>query len=280
MLYGMMRWYARRGWPEWTRRSMMRKISRRFDGRSGETALASGVRMHYRIGDPVDTALAVQGVFEPLLSSLIGGLAAQHASFVDVGCNIGYFTCLYAHANPDASILAIDANPDMTARCAANLGLNGFTPGPRLQVVNVGVGDRAGVLDLVVNSKRPSLASFGNAANEGMRRVPVSIKPLSAILDEHGGAAPEVLKIDIEGYEPALFAGLAERHTTRLRHVFFEYALGHMSRCGLDHREIWSHPMWSRFTLHAVGGDRPEGLALQRVLDGGFDGMIWARAKD
>jgi FkbM family methyltransferase len=272
----LLSWWARHGITGWERRSAFRKISRRFDGFTGRATTADGLIMDYRIGDPVDTNIAVNGSFEPLLTSIIRELAGRFGCFVDVGCNIGYFTCLYAKHRQGARILAIDANPAMTERCQHHLALNGLS-GPK--VLNIGVGAAAGELVLVSPKNRPSQASFGNPLGNSSEPIRIAVDTLSAILERSGITTPEVVKIDIEGYEPALFAGLREEHVRGIKHLLFEYSPQHLERCGFTPANIWRHPWWREYDLNLVDEDARSVNPITPDQIPASGAMVWAKRK-
>lgn len=249
-------WWANRGLGAWSRRSALRKFSRRNNGRMQVVQTRHGFSMEVRIGDPVDTTLAVTRGFEPRLCAEIKALSRPGMTFVDVGCNIGFITCLVAAGSSGSRIIAIDANPEMARRCRENLERNGFAA----TVINQGVGETSGELEFFVTDDRPSMGSFG--AGERTReqlaaglahvfRVPV--RPLPVILREQGVTRVDLLKVDIEGFEPALFAGLAaDTDAPPITALVFEYVPAHCQRCGFDVADLWRLPWWSRYRLEAM----------------------------
>lgn len=253
-------WYARRGPVAALRRSALRKIARQHNGVEQETLLRDGFRMRLRLGDPVDTSLAVNGVFEPQLTTLIARLAPDLPSFVDVGCNIGYFTCVVRRHHATVPIVAIDANPRMIARARDNAERNGFGG---IAWENVGIGAEPGTLTLHVNDERPSQASFGGATLAGVRQVPVPVEPLPAVLARHGIAEVGLLKVDIEGFEPALFQGLPASFMPRLQRLVFEFQPAHLARCGFAPGLIPSYPWWSQYRCFGLDNDHDRLVPLE-----------------
>lgn len=249
-------WWANHGPGVWSRRSAFRKFARRNNGRVQVVRTRQGFAMQVRIGDPVDTALAISQTFEPWLCAEIGSLSRPGMTFVDVGCNIGFITCLVAAASPGNRIIAIDANPEMARRCRENLERNGFAA----TVINQGVGATSGELEFFVTDDRPSMGSFGagertheRLAAGQVRAFRVPVRPLSEILRDQGVARVDLLKVDIEGFEPALFAGLAaDASAPAIAAMVFEYAPAHCLRCGFDVADLWRLPWWSRYRLEAL----------------------------
>ncbi len=255
------KWYANHGPGTFMRRSASRKFRRAEQGQQIIQPTKHGFSLHLRIGDPVDTYTAIHSEFEPALSNLIADLAPSCSSFIDVGCNIGYFTCLFRQRNPDAPVLAIDANPEMVRRCNENVGLNSFVG---IRVLNVGVAEKEGNIPFNINPGSPSLASFGNTpllqkefAAGRLERINVRTRPLPNILAEAGISRCGLIKIDIEGYEPSLFAGLKEDFHLMADRILFEYAPNHMEACGFDAGSIWNHPLLGHYRAFALDTTRP-----------------------
>ena len=120
--------------------------------------------MNTVIGDSVDNKIAVYGVFEKGTTHVVESLAPECSSFLDVGCNIGYFSCLFGTKSPGKRLLAIDPNPVMIERAKENLNLNKVF---NYEVLNCGIGERKGRLKLNVPRFRHSLSSFAYAPSRG-----------------------------------------------------------------------------------------------------------------
>jgi len=121
----------------------------------------------------------------------------------DVGANIGYIALVAARiVGPRGRVVAFE--PD--ARCAAairtNAALNGLVS---IEVLEAAASDRSGTAELVVVRDRlwTRLASVGDH-ELGERRVPVR----TVALDDVDGPPPAVVKIDVEGAELDVVAGM------------------------------------------------------------------------
>lgn len=213
-------------------------------------------KMQVEIGDSVDNHILIDGEFEPLLTRLVKELSPKSKSFVDVGCNIGYFSCLFSRwAAAGARCLSIDANPAMIERCQRNLNLNEF----RSAVCkNVGVAAEVGTLEFHVPENRHSLGSFGSVARgKGPQRsFQVVTRPLNDILLDENLAEVDILKIDIEGFEPKLFQGLDVGGRVKANHIFFEYCPANLAQCGFSTEDVWRFPWWKSYRLSYLDDDR------------------------
>lgn len=241
--------WARHGIIEYTRASAYRKFCRRNRGLRVTAMTRFGFSMELEVGDSVDNHILVDGEFEPLLSTIIKGLSPKSASFVDVGCNIGYFSCLYSRLSPAyGRCLSIDANPAMVERCQKNLQLNGFQ---QSACENIGVAADVGTMEFHVPENRHSLGSFGIVARARgpQRSFQVATKPLTDILSEHGISDVDILKIDIEGFEPQLFRGLDVGGKINVKNILFEYCPPNLTQCGFTPADIWNFSWWEMYSL-------------------------------
>ena len=122
--------------------------------------------------------------------------------FVDIGANVGYYALMAAHAGAP-QVLAAEPNPEVVDRFAANIALNGHDRQITILPVAIGAADDMARLHLKQGDTGGS-SIVRNVAADGAIDVPV--RPLAALLAEHGVTAVDALKIDIEGMEDRALA--------------------------------------------------------------------------
>ena len=149
------------------------------------------------------------GVWEPDVSRAIELNLMPGDTFVDVGANVGYDTLLAARIVGAAGrVVAIEASPTTFALLTRNLALN---EAANVRPVNAAVSDRRGKLDL----HEPYEGNIGAAttlASRGGRFVAsVDAMPLEEILTAAEITRLRLLKIDVEGAEPAILRGVLDR---------------------------------------------------------------------
>ena len=232
------------------RQSAFRKYCRRNAQRSVDVDCQGGFSMRTIIGDSVDNNIAVYGIFEVGTSHVIEALGRQSASFVDVGCNIGYYACLFAAQNPNKRLLAVDPNPVMTERTQANLERNRHQ---NFQVLNIGIGSEAGTLELHVPRDRHSLSSFAYVPKKGgpSDTIQAEIRPLQALLDEEK-LEDVLIKIDTEGFEGEVFKGLTQEGAQRIRFMLFELASANLEQAGSSPAEIFGLEVLEAFDAYLI----------------------------
>jgi FkbM family methyltransferase len=122
--------------------------------------------------------------------------------FVDVGANAGGYSWWMHHVlGEDATIIAIEPDPQIVAGLAANVARNSCT---NLHVVPAAVGASAGQGTLFVRSANlgeSSLERTDASDSEIVRTETVSVRTLAAVLEAEGVTRVDALKIDIEGME-------------------------------------------------------------------------------
>ena len=123
------------------------------------------------------------------------------SSFVDVGANHGVFSLAFSTARPGAKVLAIDPSPVAFEILNHNKKLNDLTS---LQTRNVACGNQRGEIRMVWNWHHLEAIRDENSASKDAISVPMI--PLDDLCLEHD-LLPELLKIDVEGFELPVLEG-------------------------------------------------------------------------
>jgi FkbM family methyltransferase len=125
----------------------------------------------------------------------------------DIGANEGRLTQVFSEIG--ARVVAVEPNPRLAARVRARYG------SLRVTVEGLAVGDEAGTAELRLgrdNGHSTLSADWQGAALDAARRwegsVQVPVSTLDALIARHG--RPDFVKIDVEGFEPQVLAGLTE----------------------------------------------------------------------
>lgn len=260
--------------PPALKKSARRKFSRRERGRLIECPTAAGFRMECRIGDPLDNLLYFDGEFEPELRLFLTQLAPSLHTIVDVGCNIGYVSCLLAAlTRGKARIVSLDANPEMIPRCESNLKLNGWPA----EMVSCAAGRVDETKTFHIPKHRPSYASFG-ALGHDCEEIAVPVRRLDGLAREKGLPQIDLLKIDVEGFEPEVIGGLGD---LPVKNICFEFSPANLKNCGFTPDDLWQLPLWKKFRLYRLENDtgRPIPFTPGATLEmGNVTEIAWAQA--
>jgi len=245
-------YYARNGLFEPLRKSAYRKFCRRNKGKSAVSQTKKGFLMATTIGDSVDDLIYVHGLYEPETTHVISTISPDCDCFIDVGCNIGYYSCIYCSDNPHGKVFAIDPNPQMIQRTEQNLKLNGFT---NYRMLNYGVASENGKLRLNILRFRHSLSSFAYIPNRGgggaVDSIDVETKPLTDIISSEN-IRNALLKVDTEGFEYQVFSGLSEETVERIKYIVFELSSSNLNKAGISPSSIFTIPSIQKFSVFSI----------------------------
>ena len=223
------------------------------------TKCQSGHIMYVIIGDSVDNQIGVYGLFEESATRVITTLVGSSSAFIDIGCNIGYYSCLFAQQNPSKPVIAIDPNPLMVERTGENLALNKAS---NTTVLDCGIGAEPGHLELHIPENRHSLASFAYVPQRGgaSKSVTAKLTTLSQILADHP-LNDVFIKIDTEGYEVNVFKGLKSDHFTNISYILFELTGSNLEQAGHTPDELLTQPVFKEFNLYLITEDSSHPLS-------------------
>lgn len=174
--------------------------------------LPGGASFAYRTvpGDAIGRALYWRGVHD-WEAATIGPflrLAGTARRFLDIGANTGAYTLLACAANPALTAVAYEPVPRIHERLVANLASNGLNG--RCTARSAAVSDRREPMTLhVPYSAVPSSSSLDVAGFRGVPGELIEVECTTADLDTEGGPPVDLVKIDVEGFEDRVLAGMA-----------------------------------------------------------------------
>jgi FkbM family methyltransferase len=142
---------------------------------------------------------------------------------IDVGANVGHVSLLLADLVGARNIVAFEPAPRAFGRLTENWILNNF---PTDKLFNMAVGASPGAV-FIESDEHPTTTLQVSEEPAGARSIRVPLVRLDDYRHEWKGYAVGLLKVDVEGYEPAVFEGaigvLAE---DRPRLIMFESLSG------------------------------------------------------
>ncbi|MFD1705056.1 FkbM family methyltransferase [Methylopila henanensis] len=143
-----------------------------------------------------------------LETALFAADPAKPFVFVDVGANAGFYGLALAsvgrRAGRGVSVLAIEPDPINRARLEANVAASAAD----VTVEPAAVGRVVGVARMIDDPRNRGESRLAESGQGG--GVEVEVKPLGAILAAHGLAAVDAMKVDVEGMDFEVVAGLFE----------------------------------------------------------------------
>jgi len=172
--------------------------------------------------EPIAFHLLIDGVYESATMKFLLRFLKPGDTYVDVGANIGIFVVPVAKKlSPSGLVLAIEPSPGIFPYLRANIEKNGVS---RVHLRQCAAYDSE-IQDLDFYEAPPEHFGMGSLAPQ-FNRKPVSVdaRTLDDILIEENIHHVNVLKVDVEGFESAVFRGAKKLLTSdRPPLVIFEF---------------------------------------------------------
>ncbi len=177
---------------------------RRVGGTMKQTTVRTvqGFRFTCDLDDWIGQYVFVTGDYEEPTALLMSQLVMPGDTVVDVGANVGFFTLLLSRlVGPAGRVIAFEPMPHALSRLKTHLSLNRCD---NVTVLESAVGAGSGTTRLYLGPRHhTSISSL--QPRDGAATVEVACTSLDAALSGHGRIS--LVKIDTEGWEPAVIAG-------------------------------------------------------------------------
>lgn len=176
------------------------------------------------LGDLAAYSLLNYGLGEPdnhqhLLALMEQALPAGGVLW-DVGANVGLVSAHFARSSKrPAAIHAFEPVPG-PHRTLASL----FAGHPVVRIHPVGLGARDETVRIQYCPASSSLNSLHRELPGG-QPIPIQIRRGDSLRAELGLSAPHVIKVDVEGFEPEVFTGIAETIAEAQPVIFYEHIM-------------------------------------------------------
>jgi FkbM family methyltransferase len=177
-----------------------------------------GQPIHCDPNESIGRSIAALGVYDLALSEAIFRLLDEGDTALDVGANIGHMTGLMAiKCGPNGRVFSFEPEPCISAALRENITRwKGLAP---ITINAFALSDHDGTMDLYVPADFATNGGVCTLEPHGGVIHTVDVKRLDGI-----GVEPiALLKIDVEGHEPAVLRGARELlHAGTIRDVLFE----------------------------------------------------------
>jgi FkbM family methyltransferase len=172
-----------------------------FVGKSGHIFKA-----YYTGNDDISRSLYWFGDFDPWVGSTLRKLAEPGEIALDIGANIGATALDLARGvGAQGKVVCFEPVPDNLERLRANLEANRTV---NIEVEPIALSDIDGHAGFQFNRAYPGRSTLGplESSNQSSR---VAVRAFDSWAHERGFAHFGVAKIDVEGHEERVFAGMA-----------------------------------------------------------------------
>jgi len=151
----------------------------------------------------------VFGIWEPDISRFVASRLKPGDTFIDIGANVGYYTLLASTVVGDAGrVVAIDASPRLFDMLRDNVQRNQLNSVVR--AVNVAAASTPGTLTVHIGPEH-NLGLTTTVSRSGFAaEATVDAMPLHDVLTDDEQRHARLVKIDVEGGEDDVLAGMVE----------------------------------------------------------------------
>jgi FkbM family methyltransferase len=156
----------------------------------------------------MDSAVLDHGYYEREVLDAVLAALPDAGVFWDVGANIGLHAVTVKSVRPRATVVAFEPAPYTAARLIANARLNATD----LQIVTCALSDTTGLATLSIvtrgNSGLSSLRPWADVSYDA--RIMCPRDRAEALVLNDACPAPNVVKLDVEGYEAEVLRGFGD----------------------------------------------------------------------
>jgi FkbM family methyltransferase len=207
--------------------------------------------------------LMVEGEYEPATTAFVKRVVTPDSTCIDVGANFGYYACMMGHLAWKGRTISFEADPATYRLLIDNIAIN-WCEGP-VEARNVAVAAEAGELTLhrwINRSGNTGIIPPSREIAPGVRVDSQEFTVPAVTLDSLVGTVAQVdlVKIDVEGAETLVVAGMGELVRTYRPTVVLEWSPSQMVAAGSKPEELadrlaaWGIPV---YTIDFDGRLRP-----------------------
>jgi FkbM family methyltransferase len=169
------------------------------------------VKLRARTSDPfIFRQIMIESEYLPLKDLRV-------ATILDLGANIGLSSAWFLNCFPDATVFAVEADAENCAACRDNLAAYGT----RARVLHGAAWSSREMLTLHrYNSAADNFVKHEGDTGEG--QIQVQGWDIASLIEMSGFAQIDLLKIDIEGAEEAIFRSNASAWLPRVHNLCIE----------------------------------------------------------
>ncbi len=184
-----------------------------------------------------------------LLHYARSNLRSDYVCF-DVGASIGITTLLLCSLCPNGHVYSFEPSPVNAGYLRQNLAFNGVK---NCTIIEAGVGERAGSLQFHHSSFSGAESHFVTEAHldrENKQTIPVDVVTLDDFLNRKREVGRlDFIKIDAEGFEPAILAGARDTIKRFKPIIFMEFNSWALYFCHRFDPYTFASALWDTFDV-------------------------------
>jgi FkbM family methyltransferase len=177
------------------------------------------------------------GYYEEDQVALFERLAAASSLVIDVGANIGLYSCVGAvKLPPGGHLVAFEPTPENLEYMKGNLERNGVVESVTVQ--SSAVGDRNGITTIYLAKEIGHHSVSAENAAGWTSAISVPMVSLDSYLEDADIGGPDLIKIDAEGYDGFVLRGARAIIMRDKPTLFVEYSPFSLANCGFSAAEF------------------------------------------
>ncbi len=186
-------------------------VSRELNGYEGKFRINNASDWYRIVREGFENDYAIE-----LLNSVKPGQV-----FLDVGSAQGFYSIFAAKVGTE--VYAVDPDPVSVVSIGQNISLNQDIQN-RIHILNMGLGAISGSMSLNVDPHGTYASSLKRTCRGLSTTISVDIKTADGLIAENQMKPPDVVKIDVEGAEGLVLAGMSSllRSRGKPAHLFIE----------------------------------------------------------
>jgi FkbM family methyltransferase len=176
----------------------------------------------------------LNNAYEPYTARLLVKMCERASLFVDIGAHYGFFTLHAASSRPGLRVVAIEPAKSNFEVLKRNVNLNRLK---NVEIHNVAISDTAGKKPFHVFEASDNCGFHIHPLSKLLRTEKVRTTTIDTILS-NVPPGPIVIKIDTEGHEIALLAGMKQTMRRQDVALFIEFNPKMLKAAGRDPAEL------------------------------------------
>lgn len=179
--------------------------------------------------------LMMDGTWEPEITKIFREHINKNDVVIDIGANFGYFGIIAgADIGSNGKVIFIEANSQLIPYITKSVSVNGLNG--RAKVLNIALAEKESIMELQILEDYLGSSSLHNLDELAKSNPDLKLKlhnkqniratTLDIICKENGVGNINVIKLDIEGYEEAVYPGMRKliKKSPDLR-LFIEFTI-------------------------------------------------------
>jgi FkbM family methyltransferase len=239
--YRQLIWYASSRTAHFKGKERLLSLLARPSGPDASVIEREGVKWAVRGHDLNEFAIAVRANHSPALSAALEREIKQRDAKVmwDIGANIGAIALPLMRKFPQLRTCLFEPSAEVAGRLIHNL-----TGNPQLSeraaVMNFALSDSTGLTSFYVSNEPFNSGTAGLGFSHNRFQMPVWVQAYTgdSLVASGKCAAPDVMKVDVEGFEIEVFRGLRETLALHLPTIIFEHSIYRLKERKLEHGEV------------------------------------------